>query len=358
MLPYVKINFANGAIGGVAAMDDGVTMMILDGTSADIVCQNYTDYLNKIGDAEPSPEVEAFYNEVGGNAKLIITDCNITDADLKKKIGEYHGEVRCVVVADIAAADSLSVLQNVGKWSAESLFAPVLFLVGVKETIITAQTAGFSALNKDRIAVVDTVVDSNSVPLLYYVAGRLARIPVQRSLARVKDGALFPSVFKDSKGTVVDNIYAEARHGKGLITARTYVGKAGYYISDDLMAAEASSDYALVPRRRVIDKAYRIAYATLVNYIGDEIPVTDSGQIPATTCKDIENTVSRQIELLMTNEGNLGVDPNDTRDTGVTCYIDPSQPVVATSKLNVSLKVKPYGYAKYIDVNLGFVAVG
>ena len=59
----------------------------------------------------------------------------------------------------------------------------------------------------------------------------------------------------------------------------------------------------------------------------------------------------------MTAEGNLGVDVTDSGDTGVKCFIDYAQKVVSTGKIDISLKVKPYGYAKYIDVKLGFITI-
>lgn len=352
-LPYVKINFANGAIGGSEPMDDGVTLMILGGSGDDLDVQNLTDYRRQIGNATESPEVVAFYNEAAGNARLIVSHCELTDVALKNKLSEYNGDIRTLVINGVAAAATINLLQNVAEWSAETLFAPVLVLVGATAALIE-DTANFKTLEKNRVSVVDCVADADGTALLYYVAGRLAVSPVQRSAGRVKDGALYATAFKTAGGDLVDNIYAEPRHTKGLVTARTYTGKAGFYISDDLMATPATDDYALTPRRRTIDKAYRIAYQTLVNYINDEIPVTSGGGIPSDTCKNIENSVERAIYAQMTVNGNLGIDSNNPSDTGVTCYIDPSQDVVSTSRLNVTIKVKPYGYAKYIEVNLGF----
>ena len=40
--------------------------------------------------------------------------------------------------------------------------------------------------------------------------------------------------------------------------------------------------------------------------------------------------------------------------SGCICYIDPSQNVLSTSTVNVTLKVRPYGYARFINVELGF----
>lgn len=355
-LPSVKINFSNGAIGGTLPLNDGVTMMILPNYDygKDIDCQNIEDYIEQIGTKSQSKEVKAFYNQVGGNARLIISDVDLAEQDLKNKIAEYNGEIRNIVVAGIDSLDDIKMLETVAEWATNTLFAPVLFLVEPTEEYL-ASVANFATISQSRIAIVDTVVDKDGTGLIYYLAGRLASIPVQRSVARVKDGAIYASqLFQNDGDTLVNNIYAETRHAQGIVTARVYVGKVGFYFSDDLMAMPTTDDYALIPRRRVIDKAYRIAYTTLVNNIGDEIPVTADGNIPTVICKDIETQVESAIELNMTQEGNLGVDSSDSNDNGVKCYINPAQNVVQTSKLNVVLQVKPFGYTKYIVVDLGF----
>ena len=40
---------------------------------------------------------------------------------------------------------------------------------------------------------------------------------------------------------------------------------------------------------------------------------------------------------------------------GCKCYIDETQNVLATSKVLMTLKVRPYACAQYVDVNLGFL---
>jgi len=183
------------------------------------------------------------------------------------------------------------------------------------------------------------------------LAGRIASIPVHRSVARVKTGPLPVSdLFLGYKEP--DSTYAGAVDDYGYITFRSFVGKGGYYFTDDKLATSAADDYSTIARRRTIDKAYRIAYQTLLNYVNDEIAVTGSGAISAPIAKSIQSAVETAIENGMA--GSLGVDPADPKDTGVQCYIDASQNIVSTGKLNVSLRIKPFGYAKYIEVSLGF----
>ncbi|MBR7036259.1 MAG: hypothetical protein IKI25_10935, partial [Bacteroidales bacterium] len=174
----------------------------------------------------------------------------------------------------------------------------------------------------------------------------------QRSVARVKSGAIaYTALYIGA--VAAENGNPEVIHDLGYICPRTFVGKAGYFWSDDKLATSPADDYALIPRRRTIDKASRIAYATLIEELSDEIALTSEGKIPAAVCKSLETTVESAIVSGMVGE--LGTDPDDQTDKGVKCYIDPDQVVVATSKVNVQLRVKPFGYLKYIDVYLGFL---
>ena len=358
-LPNVKINFKNGSIGGVEPMDDGVTLAIIPGLrlDADVDCLTYNDFVEKAG-AE-NALVKAFFTEAGGKTRLIVSGKSpLTEANVQALIQRFNGDIRNVVTAGERTLAEINTLQAVGEWAATELFAPVTFFV----TAASGVNPGTLSLN--RVAVVDGVTDTEAeggVPLLWYVAGHAAKIPVQRSLARVKDGALTSAEFWYTEGTgssakrrLVTNLYAEGRHNSGFITVRTFQGKTGYYISDDLMAAPASDDYALLPRRRTIDKAYRVAYQTLANYIGDEIPLSSTGRMSETYCKDMSNAVEQAIYKTMTVYGNLGTDTSDASDRGVRCYINPDQDVAATSRVLITLWVKPYGYAKYIEVDLGF----
>jgi len=70
--------------------------------------------------------------------------------------------------------------------------------------------------------------------------------------------------------------------------------------------------------------------------------------------KSIENMIENAIINSMTVNGELGNDPADQNDTGVECLVDPTLNVLATGKIVVSLRIKPFGYAKFIEVNLGF----
>ena len=137
----------------------------------------------------------------------------------------------------------------------------------------------------------------------------------------------------------------------GYITPRKYVGKSGYFFVDDQLACRQEDDYSHLTARRTIDKAYRIAYNTLLDFMLDELTINEDGTlhqgIIASWSQFIENAINRS----MTAEGELSA--ND-KGEGCKVFIDPKQNVLATSKINISIKVRPYGYGRFIDVALGF----
>ena len=142
-------------------------------------------------------------------------------------------------------------------------------------------------------------------------------------------------------------------YDKRYITPRTYVGLSGYYYTDDNLCVKATDDYSQLANRRVIDKAYRIAYNTLLNYMLDEITVNTDGTMQNAVLKSWQSTVEQAINSQMTAKGELSAD-TAAGESGCQCLIDPTQNVLATSTINVVLKVRPFGYARQIVVSLGF----
>ena len=405
MLPYVKIDFANGAIGASEPMDDGVTGLVctavavtqtVDGKQETTFALDTPylitklDELVKKGITSESSDVNAtlykavkeFYDEAPEGSKLwimgvadTVTITDIVDKtkdNAKKLLVAANGTIRILAVKvkdksgynptvttgiDGAVITAIVNAQGLAEWATETLFAPVMVLLEGRHYTGNAETLVSNPINNgdnNRVAVLigDTVADSKGAAV-GLLAGRIASIPVQRSVARVRTGSIVATTMYIG-GVAAELGNPETINDCGFICPRTFVGKAGYYWSDDKLAAEASDDYSLIPRRRVADKAYRIAYTTLVNEIAEEISVTDDGKISAPVVKAIQTAVESAIVNNMTSRGNLGNDPSNPNDMGVECYINPDQNIIATSRLDVQVRIKPHGYSKYINVSLGF----
>ena len=121
--------------------------------------------------------------------------------------------------------------------------------------------------------------------------------------------------------------------------------------ADNNLATSPTDDYAQIANRRVIDKAYRLCYDSLLDHMLDEMELNDDGTLQAPIVKAWEQKVEDAINRSMTPSGELSSKDGE----GCRCVIDPKQNVVATSKIELTLKVRPHGYARYIDVSIGFL---
>lgn len=389
-LPRVKIIFENGLIGSTSPMDDGVSGVLAHASAVEGKFElnkayliTAFDALQDLGITESNNAtlykfVKEFYSEAPAGTKLWIfaTSETVSVSNLVDVTGNFapalleaaKGEIRILSVATKAKADPTIVdgmdsdvyaaipkAQALGDHAADTMYAPIMVLLeALHYAGDPADLANLHEMECNRVGILvgDTSKSSNQT-CIGLLAGRIASIPVQRSIARVRSGAIAAdTIYFGAKEAA--NSEADVINGLGYITMRSFVGKVGYYFSDDSLAVKADDDYALIPRRRVIDKACRIAYQQFVEELSEEIPTTIDGEFPAMIVKSIQNSVERAIVNTMAPDKNLGTDPSDQNDTGVQVYIDPAQNVVQTSRLVTKLRVKPYGYLKYIDVMLGF----
>jgi len=132
---------------------------------------------------------------------------------------------------------------------------------------------------------------------------------------------------------------------KAFITFRTFPNKSGFYFTGDPTCTATTDDFDTIARGRVIDKAHILAYATYVEEVDNEVQVNADGTLNAGYCKYLEQQIINQINLTMTANNEV---------SGVNCFIDPSQNVLATNMVNVVLKITPVGYSSEINVTLGF----
>ena len=119
-------------------------------------------------------------------------------------------------------------------------------------------------------------------------------------------------------------------------------------------ANPANDDYSSIVRRRTIDKAWRLGYVALQYELLDEVPITGAGEILPTYIKYLQGRVVQIIATAMTAKGELAADPTDKNDKGVKFNIPTGQNIVTQNTLNTTLSVRPFGYNKYINVDLGF----
>ena len=387
MLPKIKIQFINGQLGTVGESPDGLFALVCGAAAVTKKLElgkAYTlhsfDELAALGvTAENNPRlykhVQDFYTEAEEGTRLVIypvdkakTFTELCDKDtgvIKELIMAANGALRGIFLAgdgreatvttnglDNDLFTALPKAQQLAEWATVSLYAPLFIILegrGYKGGVV--KDLHKETYNRVGVLIGDTAKASEGAAV-GLMAGRLATLPVQRNIARVKNGALKPITMFLGEKPVEENASAVSDlYDAGYITPRKYVGKAGYFFTDDRLACEQTDDYAHITARRTIDKAYRIAYTALLDLMMDELAVNDDGTLRHGIIMAWQQMMENAVNRAMTAAGELSADENGA---GCKAYIDPKQDVLSTSKIELVLKVRPFGYARYVDVKLGF----
>ncbi len=396
MLPRVKILFENGNLGLVQPSPDGLLGICCTGVAVASTFELNKAYkisayedlqalgITDINNPSINKIIKEFYDEAqtGTEVWLMAFPDTVKMSEMadknenyaKKLIEATGGKLRGIFISrtpdngyvptitdglDADVYTAIAKAQLLAEWATEVKFAPIFVIIeGYAYTGVSADlkdlTDGTSD-NRVSVMIGDSVQDSNQ-SAIGILAGRIASIPVQRNIARVKSGAvaLTQSYIKNK---LVDEADVTGIHDKGYITFRTYVGRSGYFFNDDFMATKSTDDYSHLTARRTIDKAYRICYDTLLEELLDEVPVNADGTLQVPLVKSWQAKVENAIANSMTANGELSMDITNPTDKGVICYIDHSQNIIADSKIEVRVSVRLFGYPRYIDVYLGFQAM-
>ena len=311
-LPRVRISFANGVIGAVSASADGLLGLICSATpvvdkfelNKPYTIRSYDDLATYGITAENNPGVEKlirdFYAMAGDGTRVYlmgvantVTMTSMVDytkpGNARKLIEVSKGEVKGIIVkyapaegytptiangldADVYAA--IEKAQELGEWATNAKFAPVfVILEGRSYSGDPDELLALTERTDNRVAILigDTAPGTHLAgtgnmngAAMGLIAGRIAASPVQRNIGRVKDGSVSATEIY-IHDTLAERADVEGIHDKGFITFRTFVGRSGYFFSNDPMATAISDDYRRLAYRRTIDKAYRICYNALLN---------------------------------------------------------------------------------------------
>jgi hypothetical protein len=388
-LPEVIINIKNGGLGSVTALNDGIAGMIVSGTAAPSanwalgVAKQFFS-IDEVKDAGLNAEYDTanttnaykqvadFYSVAGDGAELWvmvvaktetmedICDAASVNAYAKSLIAAGVGTIRLVGICRVPDAlyvptfvagiddDVIAALTNLEALAIDKAgdMEPFIGIVeGRNFQGDTAEIEDLKGLGFNRVAGVicgDKTDKSAGVGLLL---GRLAADPVMRKPGRVKTGAIPITAGYFSDGTKVTRGVADALDSKGWIVMTPYPQRSGLYWGVDNTCSSADDDFSTIVNRRVIDKAMLVAFDTYVTEIMDEIAVDSDGKLDPGVVKYYEGKITNAINNTMTGNGEI---------SSMSAFIDPAQNILSTGKLVVNLSIVPVGYAKIIQVNLGF----
>jgi hypothetical protein len=392
MLPGAKIEFENGNLGVVATNPDGICGIVSSATAnaTFVLNKHYVVYSLKEAEAlgilaavanyELHKTIAEFYQEAGTGTELwlygvaktrTLDELIVNSRALLVASNRRVRFVICKYVPSVADTDvengirenfpaTLLAAQTIADEFTDEAIHPVSFVIEAYNFTGVAQDLdGFSLATTNRVMVMigdtekRTGTTASKGAAVGVLAGRLAKNQVHVNIGRVKSGALKPLEFF-IVDTAVEQYNVTAIHDKGFVTLRTHVGKSGYFFTDDPMACTVEDDYHYMTRRRVIDKAYSLSNATLTNFILDDVPLTNEGKISPIYAKSLEAEIERVIAQEMTANGELSADVTQANDTGVQAIVDLTEVLSVTGKIKGRIRVRPHGYARYLEFGIGF----
>jgi hypothetical protein len=170
--------------------------------------------------------------------------------------------------------------------------------------------------------------------------GTLAARNVQDGPDAVKFGGIAAAAALKPAG--INDGHIENLKNTGYVTVRKYVGLKGIYITSGQMMSEEGSDYDLVERRRVMDKACRNLYAAQLPAVNDTVTVGKDG-----SPEGIEMFVAKSRVPLDTMKTN--------REISDGYVIVPSgQNILADKKLRTKVRIVPLGKMSYIENEIAY----
>lgn len=390
-LPNVNVQVIGGGLGQTEARQDGVAWLIVGGVSTPSWNENEINLITSLQEAEDvlgiakvsNPlayaHIHDFYSLAGSGTKLYLTlltnewSSYYSNAGalldlLKDQIPE---EVRLVGIspADGQVAMTAGIRQSVISFIATAnnfaqerslAYKPTSvildgFSIDMSESSYrnlkgSAEMKYVSVALSHTPALLDNNIDfgHDLNACVGLVLGKLAKIPVQRNIGRVRDGDLLQAnaYLNTTLIDTIPNAKLQELHDKGYIFMRRHTGLAGYYFNDDTTCTPATSDFNSIARVRVIEKARRIVRTVLLPYLLDEAEIDpETGRLSASFVKEMQATVENALDLQMTANNEIIAN---------RCTIDPKQNVLATNRIDVVVKLIPFGYAKQIEVTLSF----
>lgn len=131
----------------------------------------------------------------------------------------------------------------------------------------------------------------------------------------------------------------------GFAILRKVQGKTGSYHNNPYTCIISTNDYSRINRNRVIYKAMSNVYTVLIDETGGDIQVNDDGTIKLDKIGYFKGLGEQALATMVSN----------AELSNYKIIIDPSQNIVSTGILEVSVELLPVGTTDFITVNIGFV---
>ncbi len=385
-LPKITFNISKNGLGQAQADIQKVPAIIITGvavTGTNKVNLNQSYQLFSLKDAEDKGitqsanplawhQIKCFYEKAGTGAELWVMlvantvtytqMADLTNTYATKLLNDAAGKVRVIGFVKMPAttdtiSNGLDADVTTAVVKAQALcddyalrYFPLRSIISANKfngTVSALKDYKTTDFNKVALLLSNNGEGNLEVASIGECLGRLASVPVQRKINRVKDGAISDLKAYFTNGESVNTLSNawEAIHAKGYIFHKYFANRSGYYYSSDQTLTSDTDDFNSLARGLVMDKAVVICYNTLIDELSDEIAMTEDGKIEPSVIKYWQANVENQLNLLMVDKKEL---------SAAKCFIDSTQNILSTNNLNVGITLLPVGYSDYITINIGF----
>ncbi|WP_080058297.1 DUF2586 family protein [Spirosoma aerolatum] len=381
-LPGVNVAYQNGGLGLVAQTEDRVVGLICSGSAQPLAVNTPRQLFNPdnldaiLGSTDPyavfaRQQIIDFYTEAGRGAELwfmLVTPATatatlFTNGAVAGMLNGAQGRINVLGVSRFVSsadntttpptilncldADILNAMDEAQALAVDfaSRHMPLRIVLDGKN--LTFSLTGLRDLKThtfNRVGVCVGSTGEGRYAAMGLLMGRIAATPVHQNIGRVRSGEVLTSEGSLTNGSTVEEFgdFINTLNSSGYITLRQFPGYAGYYWNDDHMATGDTDDYYSLAYGRVIDKAARLVYKTMVQEVNDTVPVDEKGKIVAVKVKAYQVEAERAIQLNMGDEISF-----------VKAFVDPAQDVIATSKIVLDLRITPMGTSRILEVKIG-----
>lgn len=176
------------------------------------------------------------------------------------------------------------------------------------------------------------------------VAARLAATGISEDLARTGEAgglalARVTALYRDEQAT-------EGLDAAKFVTLRRVRGLNGSFVTAGRTFAGSGSDFTYITNRRVLDTAARIGLAALQRWRAEGLRVdATTGYLLETEARRVESYVEARVRTAVVTPGHASA-----------CQIQAfrTDNILSTSHLRVRMRVTPLGYARSIELIVGF----
>jgi hypothetical protein len=185
-------------------------------------------------------------------------------------------------------------------------------------------------------------------PLLFALAGVQGNVSEEVNVADVNLGALRGASITDSNGNPTEHneaLYPGLDDAR-FITARSWDGYPGVYITRPRILSTPTSDFQIIPYRRVLNLAEAVLREYFVRRLNRPIRVdTKTGYILEADAVEIEGGARAAMRSALLAK---------PKASGVQFVLSRFDNVLSTKTLTGTARVLPLAYPEFIEITIGF----